>query len=54
MTTQEEPMLRMLTPAELAKALRLTERTLENWRLRNYGPPDLRPFLPPLRGRVLG
>jgi len=39
MATQEEPILRMLTPAELAKALRLTERTLENWRLRGYGPP---------------
>ena len=30
---------RLLTPAELAKILPITERTLENWRLDGKGPP---------------
>lgn len=33
---------RLLTPAELAKILPITERTLENWRLDGKGPPYVR------------
>lgn len=42
MTGREKPLPRLLTPAELAKTLRLSVRTLENWRLRGWGPPYIR------------
>lgn len=36
------PLRVFLTPAEVAEYLRCTERTLDNWRDRNFGPPYLR------------
>jgi len=37
MTKHPLPLLRLITPAELAKYLRVSERTLENWRHQNIG-----------------
>lgn len=42
MSETQEPAPQLITPAELARTLRLTVRTLENWRLRNWGPPYIR------------
>lgn len=36
------PLPVFLTPAEVAKWLSCTERTLGNWRDRNFGPPYVR------------
>jgi predicted DNA-binding transcriptional regulator AlpA len=33
---------RLLTPDETADLLRISPRTLENWRARGHGPPYLR------------
>lgn len=33
---------RLLTPAETADLLQISERTLENWRGRGHGPPHTR------------
>lgn len=40
--TAPHPSPVFLTPAEVAKMLRCTERTLDNWRDRNFGPPYVR------------
>jgi len=42
MSGSQRPLPRLMTPAELAPVLRITKRTLENWRLRNWGPPYIR------------
>lgn len=42
MAGTSKPLPRLMTPAELARILPVTERTLENWRLRDFGPPFIR------------
>jgi hypothetical protein len=37
-----EKMPKLLTPEQVAKALSVTERTLERWRLTGEGPPFVR------------
>ena len=42
MTGTQKPLPRLMTPAEVTKVLPVSERTLENWRLRGFGPPFIR------------
>jgi excisionase family DNA binding protein len=39
MTEFTQTVARILTPLEVAELLQIPVRTLEEWRLRKYGPP---------------